>query len=137
MWTNAYYRSTGNSNNTYSLQFIEGLKYSYVWPMYGKNPTIRTNTTLALCRHGPNLISHTDKNRKCRVRLYEGAASNYTWLIRGLRLSCNRRSFLVFCSELRNKTLLRFSCAMTVAKFSFTLINVSSCPRSLSGDQFR
>ena len=78
--------------------------------MYGqciaKNPTIRTNTTLALCRHGPNLISHTDKNRKCRVRLYEGAASNYTWLIRGLRLSCNRRSFLVFCSELRNKALL-------------------------------
>ena len=56
--------------------------------------------------HGPNLISHTDKNRKCKVRLYEGAASNYTWLIRGLCMSCNRRSFLVFCSELRNKALL-------------------------------
>ena len=73
------------------------------------------------CGHGSNLISHTDKDRKCKVRRYEGAASNFTsyiWesiMINGQRLLCDRRFYLVLFDELKRTELLKFSCAMPFA----------------------
>ena len=51
-----------------------------------KTYDLSIDPTWALCsyvdsisaEHGPNLIFHTDEDRKCKVRLYEEAASNFT-----------------------------------------------------------